>query len=284
VRGQLGLELELRGPKHDLHSGNFGGAVHDPLQALCEIVARLHDRGGRVAIPGFYDRVRRCSEAERDYMRRNGPSDEEILQDAGAETGWGERGFSLYERVTVRPSLSINGISGGYEGAGGKAVIPSRARAKLSFRLVPDQEPREIEILFRQHISRITPHTVRSVVRTNQAASPAVIDRSHPMLHSAAAAYRKAFGRAPTFSRIGGSLPVVSMLQDELGIPTVLMGFALPDDRLHAPNEKLYLPNFYKGIETSIWVLWEIADRYGRNKGWPPLDGRPFKRMEAVSL
>jgi acetylornithine deacetylase/succinyl-diaminopimelate desuccinylase-like protein len=284
VRGQLGLELELRGPGHDLHSGNFGGAVHDPLQALCEIVARLHDKHGRITIPGFYDRVRRYSEAEREYMRRNGPRDEQILRDAEAETGWGERGYSLYERVAVRPSLTINGISGGYEGAGGKGVIPSRALAKLSFRLVPDQDPHEIEAIFRQHIARITPNTVRSIARINQAASPAVIGRRHSTLRSAAVAYRKAFGRTPVFTRMGGSLPVVSMLQSELAIPTVLMGFALPDDRVHAPNENFHLPNFYKGIETSIWFLWEISRQFKQNKQAPALHARPVTTMEASRL
>lgn len=264
VRGQLGLEIEVRGPHHDLHSGNFGGAVHDPLQALCEVISQLHDKNGRVAIPGFYSRVRRASTIERDYMRRTGPPNRQILRDAETEAGWGERGYSLYERVTVRPSLTINGISGGYEGVGGKAIIPSHALAKLSFRLVPDQDPREIEILFRRHIAQITPPTVKSVVRTNQLAKPAVIDRRHPALHAAAVAYRKAFGAMPVFLRSGGSIPVVSTLQRVLSIPTALMGFALPDDRIHAPNEKFHLPNFYKGIETSIWFLWET---YRKGKG-----------------
>jgi acetylornithine deacetylase/succinyl-diaminopimelate desuccinylase-like protein len=259
LRGQLALEIEVRGPRHDLHSGNFGGAVHDPLQALCEIIAQLHDKKGRVAIPGFYDRVRLRSESERDYMRQNGPQDAQILRDAATEEGWGERGYSLYERVTVRPSLTINGISGGYEGAGGKAVIPSKAMAKLSFRLVPDQEPHEIEMLFRRHIAQITSPTVKSFVRTNQLANPAVIDRRHPALHAAAIGYRKAFGTMPVFLRSGGSIPVVSIFQRVLAIPTVLMGFALPDDHIHAPNERFHLLNFYKGIETSIWFLWEIS-------------------------
>jgi acetylornithine deacetylase/succinyl-diaminopimelate desuccinylase-like protein len=259
VRGQLGLEIEVHGPRHDLHSGNFGGAVHDPLQVLCEIVARLHVRDGRVAIPGFYNRVRRSTENEREFMQRSGPSDSQILRDAEAETGWGEEGYSLYERVTVRPSLTINGISGGYEGVGGKAVIPSRALAKLSFRLVPDQNPREIEALFRQFIRRISPATVKVIVRTNQLANPAVIDRHHPALAAAALAYRKAFGKKPVYLRSGGSIPVVSTFQRVLAIPTVLMGFALPDDHIHAPNEKFHLPNFYKGIETCIWFVWLVS-------------------------
>jgi acetylornithine deacetylase/succinyl-diaminopimelate desuccinylase-like protein len=259
VRGQLGLEIEVRGPRHDLHSGNFGGAVHDPLQVLCEIIARLHTRNGRVAIPGFYDRVRRSTEIEREFMQRSGPSDRQILRDAEAEVGWGETGYSLYERVSVRPSLTINGISGGYEGVGGKAVIPSHALAKLSFRLVPEQDPREIEALFRQFIRRISPATVKVIVRTNQLANPAVIDRRHPALAAAALAYRKAFGKTPVFLRSGGSIPVVSTFQRVLAIPTVLMGFALPDDRIHAPNEKIHLLNFYKGIDTCIWFEWLVS-------------------------
>jgi len=261
VRGQLGLEIEVCGPRHDLHSGNFGGAIHDPLQVLCEMIARLHDGNGRVAIPGFYDRVRRSTEKEREFMQRSGPSDRQILQDAETETGWGERGYSLYERVTVRPTLTINGISGGYEGVGGKAVIPSRALAKLSFRLVPDQDPFEIETLFRRYIARIIPPTAKVIVRTNQLANPAVIDRRHPALAAAALAYRKAFGKIPVFLRSGGSIPVVSTFQRVLAIPTVLMGFALPDDRIHAPNEKFHLPNFYRGIETCIWFMSEISGK-----------------------
>ena len=259
LRGQLGLDIEVRGPRHDLHSGNFGGAVHNPLQALCEIVAQFHDKRGRVAILGFYDRVRHLNEIERAYMRRYGPPDKQILLDAETTVGWGEPGYSLYERVTVRPSLTINGIRGGYEGVGGKAIIPSRALAKISFRLVPDQDPHEIEILFRRYLARITPPTVKSIVRTNQLANPAVIDRREPALLAAAIAYRKAFGTNPVFLRSGGSIPVVSTFKRVLVIPTVLMGFALPDDHTHAPNEKFHLPNFYKGIEASIWFLWEIS-------------------------
>ena len=270
LRGQLGLEVEVRGPKHDLHSGNFGGAVHNPLQALCEIMVQLHDTNGRVAVPGFYDRARQWSEMEREYMQRNGPGDREILRDAETETGWGELGYSLYERVTVRPSLSINGISGGYEGVGSKAVIPSRAQAKLSFRLVADQEPREIEILFRRHIARITPNTVKSIVRTGQSSKPVMIDRSHPVLRAAAVAYRKAFGTRPVFLRSGGSIPVVNIFQELLGIPTVLMGFGLPDDRIHAPNEKFHLQNFYNGIATSICFLAEIGAQRKLSADWVP--------------
>ncbi len=259
LRGGLGLELEVRGPKRDLHSGNFGGAIHNPLQALCEIIARLHDAQGRVTIPGFYDCVRTWSEDERAYLARAGPADAQILQDAQADRGWGERGYSLYERTTIRPALTVNGIVGGYQGPGGKAVIPARAIAKISFRLVPDQDPHEIEQLFRQHITHITPPTVSVMVRASLRAQPALINRRHPAMRAAAEAYHKGFGAVPVFVRSGGTIPVVNTFQQMLGVPTVLMGFALPDDRIHAPNEKFHLPNFFNGIATCLWFLAHVG-------------------------
>jgi acetylornithine deacetylase/succinyl-diaminopimelate desuccinylase-like protein len=259
LRGGLSFELEVAGQKSDLHSGNFGGAVHNPLQALCEIVAKLHDADRRIAIPGFYDRVRRWGGAEREFMAANGPSDQQILRDAKARRGWGERGYSLYERTTIRPSLSVTGITGGYQGEGVKAVIPSRATAKLNFRLVPDQDPVEIERLFRSHIAHITPPTVRTTVRRFLAARPALIDRRHPVMRAAARAYEHGFGASPVFLRSGGTIPIVNHFQELLGAPTALMGFALPDDRIHAPNEKFHLPNFYRGIATGIRFLAEVG-------------------------
>lgn len=259
MRGALSLEIEVRGQKVDLHSGNFGGAVHNPLQAMSEILASLHDRSGRVTIPNFYDRVRSVSDEERDYLARTGPTDEEILRDARAARGWGEPGFTLYERTTIRPALTINGITGGYQGPGVKAVIPVRALAKINFRLVADQEPEEIDQLFRRHIERVTPPAVSATVRTSFKARPARIDHRHPAMRAAAAAYEKGFGAAPVLLRSGGTIPVVSVFKETLGIPTVLMGFALPDDRMHAPNEKFHLPNFYNGIATSVWFMKEIA-------------------------
>lgn len=259
MRGGLSFELEVTGPARDLHSGLYGGAVHDPLQALCEIVAKLHDREGRVTIPGFYRDVRIWSEFEREYMAAAGPSDAELLQNARAAKPWGEHGFSEYERTTIRPALTINGIGGGYQGPGTKGVIPARAVAKLSFRLVPDQDPREIEARMRRYIKELTPPTVRSSVRIQSHARPVVFDRNHPAMRAAAFAYRKGFGNAPVFVRCGGTIPVVDTFRQMLGIPTVLMGFALPDDRMHAPNEKFYLPNFYNGIATSIWFLHALA-------------------------
>ncbi len=259
LRGALSLELEVNGPEQDLHSGNFGGAVHNPLQALCEILANLHDTHGRVTIPDFYNRVRWWDDEERAYMASVGPTDGQILRDAHAKQSWGEHSYTLYERTTIRPALTVNGISGGYQGAGVKAVIPARATAKLNFRLVPDQDPREIDQLVRQHIARVTPATVRSVIRTSLAARPALVNRRHPAIRAAAVAYQKSFGARPVYLRSGGTIPVVSVLQEILGIPTILMGFALPGDRMHAPNEKFYLPNFFKGITTSIHFLAEVS-------------------------
>jgi acetylornithine deacetylase/succinyl-diaminopimelate desuccinylase-like protein len=255
TRGDLYLELEVLGSKHDLHSGNFGGAIHNPLQALCEIIAKLHDSNGRIAVPGLYDRVRRWSGREQARMAEFGAPDALVLEDAGSQRGWGERGYSLYERLTVRPALTINGIAGGYRGPGRKGVIPARVVAKLGFRLVPDQDPREVDRLFREQIARITPSTVRTKVRTVSGTKPALVNPEHPMIRAAVLACRRGFGTPPALLRSGGTIPVVSAFQQVLRAPVVLMGFALPNDRLHAPNEKLHLPTFFNGIAASIWFL-----------------------------
>lgn len=254
-RGGLRAELEIAGPPHELHSGAFGGAVHNPLHALCDIVAGLHDREGRVTIPGFYDDVREWDEKERSLMARSGPADTEILRDAKVEHNWGETGYSLYERTTIRPDLGVSGIVGGHTGPGVKGVIPTRALAKIGFRLVPDQVPERVAQLFRKHTARVTPPTVRATVRTMSPIHPALVDRKHPAVQAAVLAYQKGFGASPVFVRSGGSIPVVNTFQEVLGIPAVLMGFGLPDDHIHGPNEKFHLPIFYKAIETSIWYL-----------------------------
>jgi acetylornithine deacetylase/succinyl-diaminopimelate desuccinylase-like protein len=262
LRGQLALEIDVHGPSHDLHSGNFGGAVHDPLQALCEIVAKLHDEGRHIAIPGFYDRVLDWAKTERRYLAATGPSDQEILSETGAPTQWGEKGYSIYERLTLRPSLAVTGLLGGHGGAGPKGVIPCAATAKLSFRLVPNQRPQEIERLVRNFIAQIAPRTVRLQITTQIRSNPALIDRRHPAMRAAARAYRRVFGRTPVWVRSGGSIPVVSEFQRLFGIPTVLMGFASPGDNLHGPNEKFSLRNFKRGILTSIVFLDELGSTH----------------------
>jgi acetylornithine deacetylase/succinyl-diaminopimelate desuccinylase-like protein len=254
-RGGLRAEIKVHGPPQELHSGAFGGAVHNPAIALCDMIAGLHDDHGRIAIPRFYDDVREWGESERNHMARSGPADEEILRDAKVEEGWGEPGYSLYERTTIRPDLSVNGIVSGHTGHGAKGVIPASALAKISFRLVPDQDPDRIALLLRDHIARITPSTVRSSVRTMSTIHPALINRRHPAVQAASQAYRKTFGKPAVFIRSGGSIPVVHTFQNVLGIPSVLMGFGLPDDHIHGPNEKFHMPIFFKAVETCIWYL-----------------------------
>jgi acetylornithine deacetylase/succinyl-diaminopimelate desuccinylase-like protein len=268
VRRQLALEVTVRGPRQDLHSGNFGGAVHNLLQVLCEMLARLLDSDCRIAIPGFYRRVRPIHPGERRDLARSGPSDAEIQRQTGAPGLWGERGYTVYERLTVRPSLSVTGMQGGHFGEGPKGVIPAMAKAKLSLRLVPDQDADEVERNVRGFLERIAPPTVRLEVSTQIRTRPAVVDRRHPAMRAAARAYRTAFGREPGWVRSGGSIPVVSVLQRRLlGLPTVLMGFASPGDNLHGPNERLRLANFRRGIETCMAFLTALGGGGERGGG-----------------
>jgi acetylornithine deacetylase/succinyl-diaminopimelate desuccinylase-like protein len=188
-------------------------------------------------------------------MLDTGPSDEDLLGDAGVARDWGEQEYTLYERITLRPSLAVTGIVGGYPGPGVKGIIPARAVAKLNIRLVADQDPREVERLFREHIAQVAPPTVRATLRTLSGAKPVLMDPTQRAMGAAAFAYRHGFGAPPVFLRSGGTIPIVSTFKEVLGIPTVLMGFGLPDDRIHAPNEKFHLPNFYRGISTSLWFL-----------------------------
>lgn len=260
MRGALNVELEIRGAKADLHDGLFGGSVHNPLKCLCDIISGLQTRDGVITVPGFYDRVRQINASERAYMASHGPSDEEIMTNAGINRSWGEPGYTLYERTTIRPALNISGISGGYQGVGPKSIIPPLALAKLNFRLVAEQQPLEIFQLVREHIERLTPATLQSRTTLQLAADPVFVSRRDPVISAAAVACRKAFGAPPVFVRSGGTNPAVAAFQRILGLPTVLVGFGLSDDRIHAPNEKFHLPNFHKGIATGIQFLHEIAN------------------------
>ena len=255
MRGALSLELEVTGPKSDLHDGLFGGVVHNPLKGLCDIISRLQTKTGEIAIPGFYDRVAAVSEEERQFMASNGPTEAQLLEIAGTRTFWGERGFTPYERTTIRPSLTVSGLSGGYQGTGPKAIIPSRATAKLSFRLVPHQEPAEIEQLVRSHVAKLTPFTLQSKITTNLISRPVFVDRHHPAIKTAAAVCGKVFGTSTLFVRSGGTNPAIAAVQKVLKLPVALIGFGLPDDRIHAPNERFHLPTFHKSIATSILFL-----------------------------
>jgi acetylornithine deacetylase/succinyl-diaminopimelate desuccinylase-like protein len=252
LRGLVYFEIRLSGPEHDLHSGLFGGVVHNPAQVLCELIASMKDPQGRILLPGFYDRVRPIDDAERAELSRLPVDEAYYLQQTGAPALHGEAGFTPAERVGARPTLDVNGLLAGFTGEGSKTVIPAKAMAKISMRLVPDQDPAEVQQQLEHYLERNAPATVRWEV-INLAGGPAsVTDRNLPAVKALEKALEATWGKRPVFKREGGSVPVVALMQQILGIPSVLTGFGLPDDNLHAPNEKLHLPTFYRGIDALI--------------------------------
>ena len=258
LRGIVALEVTVTGPKSDLHSGMYGGAVHNPAQALAEILAALHDDCGRVAVPGFYDHVRELSLAERAELAQVPYTAEQLAEETGAPAPWGEHGYQLHERTGIRPTLEINGLTAGWQGEGSKTIIPQKASAKITCRLVPNQDPDRIGRLVAEHIRRLTPPTVTSTVNVDHAALWAEVDPHSPYMEAAARAYEHGFGAPPVFVREGGSIPIVATFQSVLGAPVILMGFGLPDDNLHAPDEKLSLECFRRGIKTAIKFYEEL--------------------------
>jgi len=262
LRGNLYTFLDVTGPERDLHSGSYGGGIDNPLNALGHIIARLKDKDGHILVPGFYDKVRSFSEAEREMLNEV-PFDEAAwLKESGAPQSWGEPEFSIPERLGIRPTLDVNGIIGGYTGPGRKTVLPSSAHAKISMRLVPDQDPQEIAALYTEYIKTIAPPSVTVEVTICSTNAPSISELNSPAMKAASGAYYKVFGRNPVYIREGGSIPVVAQFQDILGIETVMMGFGLPDDHIHSPNERFYLPNYYNGILTGINFLAEYAELY----------------------
>jgi acetylornithine deacetylase/succinyl-diaminopimelate desuccinylase-like protein len=255
LRGLAYVEVEVSGPAHDVHSGIYGGAVHNPINALCAMIASLHDEHGRITIPGFYDQVRELEPEERAELSRVPFDHKAWLEQTGAPIDWGEPDYTIVERTTARPTLDVNGMWGGYIEPGAKTVLPGKAHAKISMRLVPDQDPAAISRLIAEHLKAIAPPTVRVQVQELHQGKGAIVRRDSVWMQAACKAYAAAFGREPVFERGGGSIPVVATFQDVLGIETILMGFGLPDDNLHAPNEKFHLPNFYRGIETAIHFM-----------------------------
>jgi acetylornithine deacetylase/succinyl-diaminopimelate desuccinylase-like protein len=260
LRGNCHVLVDITGPAHDLHSGSYGGGINNPINALAHIIAKLKDERGHIMIPGFYDRVRPLSVEERELMGQFPFDAAALLAETGAPETWGEPEYSLVERISARPTLDITGIIGGYTGPGTKTVLPSAAQAKISMRLVPDQDPQEIAQLFESFVRTIAPPSIRLDVRVGGLSRPALIDRDSALVRAAAKAYEATYGVAPIFMREGGSIPVVSQFERELGLPVVLMGFGLPGDRIHSPNENFYLPNFYAGIETSIRYFEVLAN------------------------
>ncbi len=258
LRGICYMQIEVEGPDHDLHSGTFGGAVYNPIQALAEIISQMKDTNGHITIPGFYDHVQPLSEEERQSINNGTFSKEQFCKDAGVLDTWGEAGYTLPELVGARPTLECNGIWGGYTGEGAKTVLPSKAYAKISMRLVPEQTPEAIAQLFSDYVLRIAPPQVKVTVQYLHGGLPALIDRDIPEMQAAVTALERAFGARPIFTRDGGSVPVVAAIKRVLGAPTIMFGLGLPDDHLHSPNEKLHLPNFYRGIEASIHFVHKL--------------------------
>ena len=262
LRGLVGMEIEVQGPAHDLHSGVFGGSVHNPIQALTEILAALHDDNGTITVPGFYDAVVPLSDEERTELKKTTWEKAKWQEMTGAPQPWGEADFTLSERVNARPTLEINGIVGGFTGAGLKTVLPAKAMAKVSCRLVANQDPHHIFQLVHDYIMALAPPTVNiSIRRVGGNSYPALIDISEPAMQAAATAYEKVWGRTPVYLREGGSLPIVADVQRELNAPVILMGFGLHTDNAHGPNEHFWIDLFRKGIDTIIHYYNEIAQR-----------------------
>lgn len=250
LRGLSYLEVEVTGANRDLHSGVYGGAVANPATILAKMIASLYDDDNHISIPGFYDNVVDLTEAERKELNKAPYNEREYKADLDVEELWGEKGYTTIERTGTRPTLEVNGIWGGYIGEGAKTVLPSKARAKISMRLVPDQSSEEITRLFTAHFEKIAPKSVKVKVTPHHGGEPVVTPTDSIAYKAAQKAITQSFGKTPIPTRGGGSIPIVALFEAELGIKTVLMGFGLDSDSLHSPNEKYDIYNYYKGIET----------------------------------
>lgn len=250
LRGLSYVEVEVTGPNRDLHSGVYGGGVANPINILAKMIASLHDENNHITIPGFYDKVAELTAAERDDLNKAPFDIEAYKKDLNIEDVWGERGFTTLERTGIRPTLDVNGIWGGYIGEGAKTVLPSKAYAKISMRLVPNQTNNEITELFKKHFESIAPKGVKVEVKPHHGGEPVVTPTDSVAYLAAAKAMEVTFGKAPIPTRGGGSIPIVAMFEQELGLKSVLMGFGLDSDALHSPNEHYGISNYLKGIET----------------------------------
>ncbi|MGV3613478.1 MAG: dipeptidase [Fluviicola sp.] len=250
LRGLSYVEVEVTGPNRDLHSGLYGGCVANPINILTKMIASLHDEDNHITIPGFYADVVELSMEERAEMAKAPYNEENYKKALDIDSVYGEKGYSTPERGSIRPTLDVNGIWGGYTGEGAKTVIASKAYAKISMRLVPNQEPEKITELFSKHFESIAPAGVKVVVNPHHGGEPVVTPIDSIAYKSAAKAYEETFGKTPIPVRSGGSIPIIALFEKELGLKTVMMGFGLDSDAIHSPNEHYGLFNFYKGIET----------------------------------
>ena len=256
LRGMCYMEIKVTGPNRDLHSGTFGGAVENPLNALATILGKLKDPDtGRIQVPGFYDDVRELSAEERAEIASLPFDEEDYARELGISEPRGEEGFSTLERTGVRPTCDVNGIWGGYQGAGAKTVLPSFGAAKVSMRLVPDQDPDVIEERFRQFVQEHVPAGVEVEIESHHGAYPVLIEAEGPLADAALRAMEEIWGAPPVRTREGGSIPIVSTFSRVLGCPVLLLGFGLDDDNLHAPNEKFNVGHYYNGIRSTIRLL-----------------------------
>lgn len=251
LRGLAYMQIEVEGPNRDLHSGVYGGAVDNPANVLCNIIAQLKDDDGVIQIPGFYDDVVELSEEEREAYLKLPFDEEEYKEKLGLNALNGEKGYSTLERTSARPTLDVNGLWSGYQGEGAKTVLPAKAGAKVSMRLVPNQEPKKAAKLFKEYVESLAPDTVDITVKEHHGGHPAITDLSFYGLQAAADAFEEIYNKEPFFTREGGSIPIVADFQKVLGAQSILMGFGLNSDAIHSPNEKFALKDFYRGIHTS---------------------------------
>jgi acetylornithine deacetylase/succinyl-diaminopimelate desuccinylase-like protein len=259
LRGLVYFQIDLRGSSTDLHSGSFGGAVANPAFVLAQVLAQMKDRGGRIRIPGFYDDVVPLQDAERTEWTSLPFNERQYKKDFGIPKLFGESGYTTLERTWARPTFEVNGLLSGFTGEGAKTVLPAVAMAKVSMRLVPNQDPDKIATLFEEHVRKITPKTVELKVTRMHGGKPWMTAYDNPFVQAAGRAIERGFGKKPVFTREGGSIPVVSTFQEELGLPSVLFGVGLPDENAHAPNEKLDVANFHGGIIASAILYEEVA-------------------------
>ena len=259
LRGILYTQIDVVGPTRDLHSGEFGGAVMNPANALCGIIAALKDADGRVTVPGFYDRVRELTAAERAAYAAVPFDEAGFLKESGAPMGYGEKGHSTLERVWNRPTLDVNGMWSGYTGEGSKTVLPSFAAAKVSMRLVPDQDGMELFVAFEKHVRALAPAAVKVTVKNMHAGKAWITSPEHPMLQAAIRALARAWTKKPALIREGGSIPVMATFQETHNLPCIMMGFGLHDDQVHAPNEKFSLTSFHGGTRSCAYLYEELG-------------------------
>ena len=260
LRGLCYMQIDVTGPNRDLHSGTYGGAVENPINALAKIISQLKSDDGKILIDGFYDDVTDLTEEERKELNKLATDENQFKKDLDVKSLTGEKGYTLVERLTARPTLDCNGIWGGFQGKGTKTVIPSEAGVKISMRLVPQQNPEKIAELFKKYIEKISPDTIKVKVSYLHGGKPSVTSINSPAIKAAMSALKKGFETEPVFIKDGGSIPIVSTFKDELGADAILMGFGLPDDNIHSPNEKFELENFYKGIISVCYYYNELSN------------------------